>query len=94
MTSSPLRRDGRRPAPGLTRIAATARDRLPSPDRMVRTVTAPARALAFWSAIALPVLNLALLLQGLSTASETAVFLGLLVANLVALLVGHPHRAD
>jgi hypothetical protein len=50
--------------------------------------------MAFWTAVALPVLNLALLARGLSTPGETATFVVLLVCNLLALVVGHPYRRD
>jgi hypothetical protein len=60
----------------------------------VDVLTRPIRALAFWSAIALPFLNMALLFHGLSTTAETTTFLVLVVANLVALYVGHSHRRD
>ncbi|WP_049896726.1 hypothetical protein [Natrialba chahannaoensis] len=49
------------------------------------------RALAFWSAIALPIIYIPLLFTGLSTWVETTMFLLLLGCNLVALYVGHEH---
>lgn len=94
MSNSPIRRDDPAPSPSLARIsrlAGTARNHVP---HLVNVVTTPARALAFWTAIALPVLNLALLVQGLSTPSETFTFLALLAVNVFALVVGHPHRRD
>lgn len=57
-------------------------------------LTRPVRALAFWSAIALPFLNMALLFHGLSSTADTTTFLVLVVANLVALYVGHSYRRD
>jgi len=93
MAGSPLSRDGRS-APAQSRVfraATSARNQLPQVTRMIAV---SARALAFWTAIALPVLNLTLLARGLSTPSETVSFLVLLAANLIALLVGHPHRSD
>lgn len=50
-------------------------------------------AVAFWLAVALPFLYLPLLVNGIS-GQEAAVFVGLLVANVVALVVGHDYRRD
>jgi hypothetical protein len=94
MSNSPIRRDGlseSRPIDRISRLAASARERLPN---VANAFVAPARALAFWSAIALPALNVALLIQGLSTPAETLTFLALLATNVFALLVGHPHHSD
>jgi len=73
-----LRRAGRRLRRGLTALAGF--------------VGPSVRAAAFWSAVALPFLNVALLANGLSTAAETTAFVALLVANVLALYVGQPHR--
>lgn len=51
------------------------------------------QATAFWSAVAMPFLYVPLLLGGL-TSGEAATFVGLLVANAAALVLGHGHRAD
>lgn len=73
-------------------LVAAARHRLPQLARSgAYVVTRPARAVAFWSAIALPFLHLGLLWDGLATTSETTTFLVLLAANLVALYIGHGH---
>jgi len=59
------------------------------------SVVAPITATAFWAAVALPFLHLPLLLAtGLSAEPYTDAFLTLLVLNVVALLVGHPHYRD
>jgi hypothetical protein len=72
-------------------------DRLPRPrnivdSRLVRlslaVVVAPLRFLAFWAAVALPFLYLPLLVGGLD-GQQTTVFVGLLLANAVALVLGH-----
>ena len=47
----------------------------------------------FWSAIALPFAMLALIVSG-SVAQQVPLFVGLLVANVVALRVGHGHKLD
>ncbi|WP_335343076.1 hypothetical protein [Halomontanus rarus] len=47
----------------------------------------------FWTAIVLPFLHVPLLATGLSGSAETLTFLGLLALNLLALYVGHSHRA-
>lgn len=51
---------------------------------------APLRAAAFYAAILLPFLYLPLLAGGLSS-SALAVFVGLLLANAAALVLGHGH---
>lgn len=75
-------------------------DRLPRPhelvdSRLVRlslaVVVAPLRFLAFWAAVALPFLYLPLLVGGLD-GQQTTVFVSLLLANAVALVVGHEYR--
>ena len=75
-------------------------DRLPRPEeltdsRLVRlslaVVVAPLRFLAFWVAVALPFLYLPLLVGGLQ-GQQLTVFVGLLLANVVALVVGHEYR--
>lgn len=74
-------------------------DRLPrsqelADSRLVRlslaVVVAPLRFLAFWTAVALPFLYLPLLAGGLD-GQQATVFVGLLLMNAVALLVGHEH---
>lgn len=49
------------------------------------------RAVAFWLAIALPFLYLPLLAGGLDGKAEAFAFVGLMVVNLVALVVGHEY---
>lgn len=65
--------------------------------RSLRTAVTHVRPLlqatAFWSAVAMPFLYVPLLLGGL-TSGEAATFVGLLVANAAALVLGHGHRAD
>jgi hypothetical protein len=53
------------------------------------SVPAPVRAVAFWAAVVLPFCTLALLAGGLETALDYAGLVGLLTANVVALVVGH-----
>jgi hypothetical protein len=50
------------------------------------------RTAGFWGAVTLPFLHLPLLFAGIETPVEVGMFLSLLVGNVVALLVGHPHR--
>jgi hypothetical protein len=52
---------------------------------------APLRFVGFWAAVAFPFLYLPLLMGGLED-GETAVFLGLLVVNALALVAGHGHN--
>lgn len=72
------------PRPGLRR----GRDRLPS------WVGPFASALAFWSAIALPVCYLSLLVVGIEDASGLALFLALFGLHVLTLIVGRSHRLD
>lgn len=62
-------------------------------DALHRAVVAPIRALAFWTAVLLPLAYLPLLAGGL-TGAETSVLAALLVANALALAVGHDHARD
>ncbi len=77
-------------APSIT----TDGDEAPRVSRLGAAVQRPARAAAFWTAVALPVLQLALLADGLATPSETITFLVLMVLNMFALLVGHSYRQE
>jgi hypothetical protein len=51
----------------------------------------PVRFVGFWAAVALPFLYVPLLFDGID-GGRVLVFLGLLVANAVALVVGHDYR--
>lgn len=55
-------------------------------------VIAAARAVAFWTAIALPFLYLPLLLSGLNSGATRVAFLALIACNAVALRIGHSHK--
>jgi len=75
-------------------------DRLPRPQELVDSrlvrlslavVVAPLRFLAFWAAVALPFLYLPLLVGGLD-GQQVTVFVALLLANAVALVIGHEYR--
>lgn len=90
MASPPLSTDRLPALPRLRQAGERARHTL---DRVAETVGPLARAGAFWTAVALPFLNGALLLDGLSTAAETTAFAALLVANVLALYLGHPHAS-
>jgi hypothetical protein len=59
-------------------------------DALHRAVVAPLRALSFWTAVLLPLAYLPLLAGGL-TAGEGSVLAALVLANVVALLLGHDH---
>ena len=60
-------------------------------ERSRQLLVAPLRFVGFWAAVSLPFLYLPLLVGGLS-ASEVYVFVGLLLLNVVAFVVGHEHR--
>ena len=57
-------------------------------QQTAETVRPAVRFAGFWLAVALPLLHLPLLLHGLE-GSEFHVFLGLFLANVLALLAGH-----
>lgn len=54
-------------------------------------LTAAAKRLAFWTAIALPFLHVSLLTTGLETTETQVAFALLVLTNVCALLVGHPY---
>lgn len=54
----------------------------------------PVEALAFWAAVVLPFVYLPLLVGGFETTTGLLLFAGLLLANVVALLVGHDHKRE
>lgn len=55
------------------------------------SIAAPLSMLAFWAAIALPVVYLPLLAAGIDTVSGLALFLGLLGLHALALAAGRGH---
>ncbi|SNZ05580.1 hypothetical protein SAMN06269185_0896 [Natronoarchaeum philippinense] len=61
-------------------------------NQFAGSVVAPIRMIGFWSAVALPFLHVPLLATGLEGSQQTVTFLSLLALNLLALLVGYPHR--
>lgn len=71
---------------------STLTDR-PSRDRarVVEALSEPLSAVAFWSAIALPVLYVPLLATGLGSTRDLALFLGLFALHLVTLVGGRTY---
>lgn len=67
----------------------------PSHDRrsMVQGLSQPLSALAFWSAIALPLLYVPLLMAGLGSTQDLLLFLGLFALHLAALLGGRSYAS-
>lgn len=61
-------------------------------ERLAPAFARSLRVASFWAAIVLPFLYVPLLATGLSDATETITFLGLLGMNLLTLYVGHPYR--
>ena len=59
-----------------------------------RSLVAPIRGAAFWTAVALPFLYLPLLATGLQSSAVRTAFGALLLTNAVALLVGHSHARE
>ncbi|MFW5956563.1 MAG: hypothetical protein ACOCQY_04085 [Halorhabdus sp.] len=69
----------------------------PSEGRSARShgwLLEPVRGVAFWAAIALPFIQLPLLLSGLQRPATLLAFLGLLALNVFALYVGHAYRRE
>lgn len=60
---------------------------------LATTALQPLKGAAFWAAIALPFLHLPLLVTGLESRTTLLAFVALVALNVVALFVGHPHRA-
>lgn len=58
---------------------------------VVGDLSRPVSAVAFWSAIALPLLYVPLLAAGLGTTQDLLLFLGLFALHLVALFGGRSH---
>lgn len=57
----------------------------------LRMALGPVRFVGFWAAVALPFLYVPLLFDGID-GGRAVVFLGLLVANVVSLVIGHDYR--
>lgn len=68
----------------------------PEPDaadhRLLRSLKSPIQFFAFWAAIALPFVHVAVLAHGLTGPDVILAFVALLAANLVALYVGHGYN--
>ncbi|WP_439027241.1 hypothetical protein [Haloarchaeobius sp. DT45] len=52
----------------------------------------PVRMMSFWAAVSLPFVNVALLTVGLDTPTKSALFVSLLLLNLLALTLGHTYE--
>lgn len=61
-------------------------------DIIAGSIARPLEAVAFWTAIALPFLYIPLLIYGLETRGQVGVFLGLVVLNLIAFVLGHGYK--
>lgn len=78
-------------------MSNSTRDHPSLPSRSVASqpaLAASIRATAFWVAVVLPFLYVPLLLTGLEGGSTTTAFALLLLANVLALLLGHSHLTD
>ncbi|WP_181686328.1 hypothetical protein [Halorhabdus salina] len=64
------------------------------PTRSRRWLLEPVRGIAFWAAIALPFVQLPLLVSGLEEPSTAAAFLALLALNVFMLYVGHAYQRE
>lgn len=69
-------------------------DALPALQRYGAGLKTGVTTLAFWTAIVLPFLHLPLLVTGLQNASVRLAFVALVALNVVAVLLGQPHRRD
>lgn len=65
---------------------------VPAGVSVVTYLRRPLQAGAFWAAVLLPFLTLGLLASGVESTYEQLALVGLLAANVVALLVGHGYR--
>lgn len=92
MADTTDRFDAFRPFGGSEAEAAGATGSSTSP--VERAVATPLAAVAFWSAIALPALYLPLVISGLNSVGDLAVFFGLFGLHLAALLGGRTYRTD
>ena len=62
-------------------------------DTSVRVLLVrPVEAIAFWAAIVLPFLYIPLLVAGIDTFERLVVFVGLILLNVVAFIVGHHYN--
>ena len=76
----------------LQRLIPVRRQLAGADSLAVDRLEAPAAAVAFWCAVALPAVYLGLLATGLDSPAELQAFLGLLALHLVALVGGRHHR--
>lgn len=67
---------------------------LPSLSRYGAGLKTGVTTVAFWTAIILPFLHVPLLLTGLERPSVQLAFVTLVTLNVVAVLLGQPHRRD
>ena len=54
----------------------------------------PFEVIGFWSAVALPFLYVPLVVNGPGTTAEQTALVGLVLAHVLALVLGHRHRSD
>jgi len=67
-------------------------DILPSLSRYGAGLKSGITTVAFWTAIVLPFLHVPLLVSGLQQSSVQLAFVSLVALNVVAVLLGQPHR--
>lgn len=58
----------------------------------VSALPTPLKAAAFWTAVVMPFVSLGLLASGLESYTGYALLAALLLANVLALVVGHDYR--
>lgn len=64
------------------------------PSITVETIATPLSALAFWAAIAIPVMYVPVLATGINGATELGLFFGLFGVHLLALFGGRSYQRD
>ena len=64
------------------------------PSITVETIATPLSALAFWAAIAIPVMYVPLLATGIDGVAELGLFFGLFGLHLLALFAGRSYRRE
>lgn len=69
-------------------------DALPSLYRYGAGLKTGVTTVAFWTAIILPFLHVPLLVTGLQQSSVQTAFVALVALNVLAVLLGQPHRRD
>lgn len=82
------------PMPNEQQIQDTPDDGLPRPSISAESLAEPFSAIAFWLAIAVPVLYIPFLTTGINSLRELGLFLGVFGLHLAALYTGQSYRRE